>query len=294
MTDKELADYGEKFSQAAVVPEEVTSQIMASYEELGRSNAEAYKKAQIEHITGVALEEMVQAGYEVGTQTDVAVSEGIKESDATKKAMESMVDEAIESANKQKANQAKDIGKGMVEDIGSGISGSTSAVDAAIRVADDTLNTLSGRMSGDNAVKIGQNMTEGIATGIEKGTQALINAANRLAESVVSVMNEKTQAGMQQSYNSASASSQSYSTSRSVINSISSDKRSVNSVSTESNSQYERSMQSIATEIKSLKSELSKTDRVEVTVGLEPNSQQLFEEMRYQSKIYKESTGQSL
>ena len=294
MTDEELADYGEKFSQAAVVPEEVTSQIMASYEELGRSNAEAYKKAQIEHITGVALEEMVQAGYEVGTQTDVAVSEGIRESDATKKAMESMVDEAIESANKQKANQAKDIGKGMVEDIGSGISGSTSAVDAAIRVADDTLNTLSGRMTGDNAVKIGQNMTEGIATGIEKGTQALINAANRLAESVVSVMNSKTQAGMQQSYNSASASSQSYSTSRSVINSISSDKRSVNSVSTESNSQYERSMQSIATEIKSLKSELSKTDRVEVTVGLEPNSQQLFDEMRYQSKIYKESTGQSL
>lgn len=271
MTDEELAGYGEKFQQAAVLPSEVTSKIMQSYQKLGQDNVDA-------------------------------MAAGIDESTAIEEAIRKTVDNGIEEAKKAKQDKSTKVGTELVEDIADGIKGSSRAVDAATKAAGDILSAFQKNLSKEKGAQIGANVTEGIASGIERGASALTTAASKIADTVVNTMSKATdsvndlQSSTYQAESKIVSSKQSQmSNSSPVMGAMSYNAATVNSYSSApATASSDQTAQKILNLLDKSLPEMSKPTKVEMSVGMEPNSQQFFEEMRVQSRIYKEATGEAL
>lgn len=296
MTDEELKGYSDKFQKAAVLPDQVTSQIMASYRELGQKNAEEYKNAQIERLTGVTLEEMTRAGQTVGEKTDKAVADGIKESDASKKGAEKQIDDALKAADQVTKEKGKKTGKAITDEVGAGMLESDAPTKSAEKIATDVMDTFTKDLASDKAKEIGKAVADGLAEGLAEGESKVKEAANKLASGAYNSSKKELDInspskkfkylGLMSGQGYAEGLEESMVDTSSIMNSM------MSGIAASENGHSERSSMSdtrLLDILSGLKNDQGAT-KVEVVVGLEPNNRELFHIVRQQSKIFKQST----
>lgn len=298
MTDDELKDYGEKFQQAAEIPGTVSQQIMDSYSELGKSNAVAYKRAQIEQLTGATLDEMMHAGYEVGSKTDEALAKGMQESSKAKEQAVKTVDGVIDSADQVRKQKAKPTGKSIGDDVGSGIESSTKPGEASAKLAASIVTNFQSRLS--EVTTLGRNISEGLAAGMLEGVDKVAQAASKIANTAYGttkkdldinspskkmkylglMSGEGYNAGLKESLTDTSG----------IINSMTND---INSLSKASlpGASINIDNSKILNILEEYLPYISQKQNVDVRVGLEPDSAGIFNIVRQESLMFKKAKG---
>lgn len=161
MTDEELAKANDMFTQAMTLPDEVTSDIMASYQTAGEKAAEGFK---------VGIKESADT---VADQAEDMANDTVK---ATEEALD------IHSPSKVYERIGMNIDQGLAQGIGNN---RQQVLNTLNTVCSTIIATGRSQISVATWEEIGRRIPEGMKQGIENGSASVVSAVERMARNAV-------------------------------------------------------------------------------------------------------------
>lgn len=161
MTDEELAKANDMFTQAMTLPDEVTSDIMESYQTAGEKAAEGFK-------TGIE------------ESADTVADQAADMANDTVKATEEALD--IHSPSKVYERIGMNIDQGLAQGIGNN---RQQVLNTLSTVCSTIIATGRAQISVGTWEEIGRRIPDGMKQGIESGSASVLSAVERMARNAV-------------------------------------------------------------------------------------------------------------